>query len=80
MGYVIKVNGMKVRSCRSFEEAKAFAKLHNGKVYTYTKAKLPQAAMLRFNDPTYIKREMYHEIYSEENRGYHCARREKKWE
>ncbi|SCW64112.1 hypothetical protein SAMN05660484_02222 [Eubacterium ruminantium] len=78
--YIIKVNGMKVKSCRSFNEARAWALKHNGKVFSYSKVKLPKSTMLSYNDKDFIKREMYKEIYSENNHGYHITQRRKKYE
>lgn len=78
--YIVKVDGMKVKSCRSFNEAKEFAKRYKGKVYTYNKAKLPAATMLGYNDPGFIKREIYREIYSENNHGYHYTKGGRVWE
>lgn len=72
--YVIKVNGMKVKGCRTFKEAKMWAKVYGGKIYALKKASLPKATMLSFNDPKYAKREMYREIYSENNHGYHFTK------
>ncbi len=78
--YIIKIDGMKAKSCRSFNEAKAFALAHKGKVYKSHEAKLPSAAMLRFNDSECIKREVFREIYSENNHGYHYTKKGRRWE
>lgn len=75
--YMIRVNGMKVRSCRTLKEAKSLAKYYNGKIYRLVKGKLPKATMLRYNDSAYAKKEMYREIYSENNHGYHFIK--KRW-
>ncbi len=71
--YAVKVDGMIVKSYCSFKESKRCAKHYNGKVCRYTKAKLPKAVTLSYNDPKYVKREMIREIYSENNHGYHLV-------
>ena len=76
--YVIKVNGMKVKSCRSFNEAKEYALKHKGKVFSLHRAKLPKATTLAYNDKDSVKREIYGEIYSENNHGYHTTQRRRK--
>lgn len=72
--YMIKVNGMTEKLCRSFAEAKKYAKKRNGKVYVLRNEKLPKASKLSYGDSERVKREMYSEIYSENNHGYHFTR------
>ena len=74
MSYVIKVDGMKVKSCAHCHNAKKIAKKRKGKVYGYVKAKMPKASMLSYNSPESLKREIYREVYSENNHGYYIAR------
>lgn len=74
MVYVVKRDGMTVKSCRSFDEAKEFVKKHGGNVFRLKKAKLPKATMLSYHDCKAAKREMYREIYSETNHGFHATR------
>lgn len=78
--YVVKVNGMKVKSYRFLDEAKAFARKHNGKVYGHKTEKLPRTVMVYYNDSAVAKREAYREVCSENNHGYHIMKRERKWE
>ena len=73
--FIIKVDGMKVRGCRTFKEAKRLARVYGGKIYGYKNAKLPSAVKLSYGDPKYVKKEMYREIYSETNHGYHFVGR-----
>ena len=70
--YIIKVDGMKVKACRSFSEAKREAIKLKGKVYDYHLVKLPKSAMISYNDCAAKKKEIYREIYST-NHGYHLV-------
>lgn len=72
--YMIRVNGMKIGSCHTFKEAIALAKYYKGKIYRLKEGKLPKATMLSYNDSASAKREMYREIYSENNHGYHFTK------
>lgn len=74
MSFVIKVNGETVRGCRTFKEAKLMAKIYGGKIYGTHKVKLPKAVKLSYGDSKYHKSEMYREIYSENNHGYHFTK------
>lgn len=74
--YKIMVNGMEKYSCRSFHEAEKASKKHKGKIIKvrYRQTKMPKAAVLSYGSPASIKREMYREIYSENNHGYHIRK------
>lgn len=76
--YVVKVDGMTVKLCRSFNEAKTVALNNSGKVYKchYKNVKV-KAAILHQSDSPYTKREMYREVYGEHNHGYHIRRKER---
>ena len=71
MAFVIKVGKEAVATAVSFNDAKVKAQIYGGKIYGYHKVKMPKACTLRFSDNKYAKREMYREIYSENNHGYH---------
>lgn len=74
--YKIMVNGIEKYSCRSFKEAERAAEKLKGKIYRvrYKRTRLPKAASLAYNSPASLKREMYREIYSENNHGYHFTK------
>ncbi len=69
--YIVKVDGMVVKLCHSFAEAKRY----KGKIYKLAETKLPKVAMVSFNSSKAAKREIYKEIYSEKNHGYHFIQR-----
>ena len=73
MIYVLKVNGMKIGSYRSFDMVKKIAKRRKGKVTLsmYKDTRLPKATTLSYTDSESAKREIFQEIYSENNHGYH---------
>lgn len=74
--YVVVVNGVSERECRSFNEAKKIAEKRKGKVFKrrYMTQPLPKAATLHYGDSPSVKREMYREIYGENNHGFHATR------
>ena len=76
--FMVEVNGMREKIFASFREAKKYALRRKGKVYQYVKAKLPKSAMIYYNDCAAKKREVYREIYSENNHGYHVIGRQSK--
>ena len=82
MIYVLKVDGMKIGSYRSFNAAKRIARKRKGKVVMcrYKDASMPKATLLSYNDPQYVKKEIFREIYSENNHGYHFTRLVRKGE
>jgi hypothetical protein len=72
--YIVKANGMTVKLCRSLTEAKRMARYYSGSIFRYSKGKLPQTAMVRYSDSQRVKQEIYREIYSENNHGYHFTK------
>lgn len=74
---MLKVNGIKIGSFRSLKEAKRIAQMYKGKgkitVCELKQTAIPHAAMLAYNSPKSLKREIYREIYSETNHGYHMT-------
>lgn len=80
--YVLRVNGMKIGLYRSFNMAKKIAERRKGKavICRYNDTRMPKATMLSYNDMQYAKREIFREIYSENNHGYHFTRPVRKYE
>lgn len=75
--YMIRANGEKVKSCKSLREAKKIAKYYKGKITItcYNYVPLPKATMLSYKDRESVKSEIFREIYSENNHGYHFIKR-----
>lgn len=75
--YMIRANGEKVKSCKSLREAKKIVKYYKGKITItcYNYVPLPKATMLSYKDRESVKSEIFREIYSENNHGYHFIKR-----
>lgn len=75
--YVVVVNGMVETECRSFKLAEKIAEKRKGKVFRrkWKSQKMPKSSMLSYNDPKSLKREIFREIYSENNHGYHFIKK-----
>lgn len=74
MAYVMKVDGMKVKSCCSLNATeRKIAKKRGAKVYRYREVGMPKAAVC---SKSYVspKTEMHREVNSENNHGYMMLR------
>ena len=75
--YKVIVNGIQEIECRSFHMAERIATKRKGVLVKskYKTVQMPKSIMISHKDSASVKREIFREIYSENNKGYHFIER-----